>query len=316
MDISIIIPSYNKLSYLKTTLRALESLDFPKDSFEVVAVDDGSQEDDYSTIRPEQYNYQLRIIHHSSNRGRAAARNSGVRESQGWILAFLDDDMCVVPEFLKAHLRHHESRSGRVVIGNMQRSPEVPSTALVRYLDSRGVHKLKPGEPVPFRYFATGNVSLERELFSKVGLFDERFREFGGEDLELGYRLHKAGAEFCYETKAQSFRTDYRDILGLCRDMEVYGRWSLSLILETHPELGKMMKVHLIEPIRLRSEPLMITVEKISFHLAMWDLCGFTITLLARSLNRYFVPNILFDYLIMFYYAKGLHQAQIARRRE
>jgi len=188
VDVSIVIPTYNKLPYLRATLRSLRSLDYPQNSFEVVVVDDGSQDGTANYLSAGRFDFRFQTVSHETNQGRSAARNSGLRLAKGRVVVFLDDDMSVVPDFLHAHLHEHGQASKRVVLGNVRSTPEVTRTALVQYLDSRGVHKLKKGQQVPFRYFATGNVSAERDLLLEGGLFDERFKEYGGEELELGYR--------------------------------------------------------------------------------------------------------------------------------
>jgi glycosyltransferase involved in cell wall biosynthesis len=309
MEASIVIPTYNKLTRLKATLESLKTLDYSRECFEVVVVDDGSEDETASFLSGVGLDFQLRVFRHQSNQGRAAARNTGVRQARGRVVVFLDDDMEAAPELLMAHMRGHAEGHKMVVLGNVRRAPGVRSTALVRYLDSRGVHKLKPGQPVPFRYFATGNVSVERRLLMEVGLFDERFRKFGGEDLELGYRLDKAGARFVYAPQARSYRTDYRDVPGLCEAMVTYGEHSLPLIVKMHPELNKLVKAHLLEPAALFSEPFSMTVKKALFRLALCGPLGAFVVLLVRFSNPLYVPAILFDYLIVFHYLKGLSRS-------
>jgi GT2 family glycosyltransferase len=51
-------------------------------------------------------------------------------------------------------------------------------------------------------YFLTGNASVRREHLDRVGRFDENFTGYGHEDLELGYRLQKAGLTIAYEPNA------------------------------------------------------------------------------------------------------------------
>jgi glycosyltransferase involved in cell wall biosynthesis len=310
VDASIVIPTYNNVSHLRDTLESLENLEYPRECFEVVVVDDGSQDGTNSFLSGARFHFKLRHFHHLKNRGRAAARNTGVRQAGGRVVVFLDNDMKAAPELLTAHVSRHTDEHRLVVLGNVQRAPEVRPTALVRYLDSRGVHKLKPDEPVPFRYFVTNNVSLEREFLLAVGLFDERFHKFGGEDLELGCRLDKAGARFVYSPEARTYRTDYRDIPELCKAMVIYGESSLPIILETHPQLKVLVKAHLLEPVRLFSEPFFLTFKKASFRLALWRPWGPAAALLARFFNRLFVPATLFDYLILFHYLKGVRRSR------
>jgi glycosyltransferase involved in cell wall biosynthesis len=305
VDASIVIPTYNRLDHLKSTLESLKALDFPRGLFEVVVVNDGSGDGTGSFLSKAQFDFQVRVLRHERNRGRAAARNTGVRQARGRIVVFLDDDMEVAPGFLEAHLCKQGEGAKRVVIGNVSSSPKVTQTALIRYLDTRGVHKLKLGQSVPFRYFTTGNVSVERDLLLDVGLFDERFHEWGGEDLELGYRLSKAGADFAYVSEARSYQTDYREIPEFWAIIETYGECSLPIIVEKHPELKPLFKIHLLEPVFVISEPFVLSIKKVLFRLALWKPWRAIIAFLISVFNRLFVPAILFDYLILFYCLRG-----------
>jgi len=308
VDASIIIPAYNRRDRLEGTLRALEAIDYPQDAFEVVLVDDGSEDGTGRFFQQCSYPFQFHCLRHRVNRGRSAARNSGIRKARGRIVVFLDDDMQAVPNLLREHLNYHRNAYRTVVLGNIRYAPGIAATALIRYLDSRGVHKLRAGDPIPFRYFSAGNVSMDREFLIQAGLFDERFRSFGGEDLELGYRLSRNGARFVFSPSALAYRFDYRDIPATCRAMEVFGRESLPVLLQIHPGLGEMFALHRLgaadhrheeEPFLLRP-PILLSL--------FWSPWGAVARGMARALNHLRAPAVLFDYLILFHIIKGYRQ--------
>ena len=305
MDASIIIPAYNRRDRLQGTLQALEVLDFPRGAFEVILVDDGSMDGTSQVFGQRRYSFRFRCLRHDVNRGRSAARNSGVREARGRIVIFLDDDMKAVPKLLQEHMKHHRDGRRTVVLGNIRRAAEVPATALIRYLDSRGVQKLAAGEPIPFRYFSAGNVSMEREFLIQTGLFDERFRSFGGEDLELGYRLAQNSARFVFSPGALAYRFDYRNIPATCRAMEVFGRDSLPVLLQIHPGLGEMFRLHRLGSAGRRHEEKPFRMRSSLLLALFWPLWGTVARRVARVLNRLWAPAALFDYLILFHIIKG-----------
>jgi len=305
VDASIIIPAYNRRRRLEGTLRALEDLDYPRNAFEVILVDDGSEDGTGRFFQQRSYSFQFHCLRHSVNRGRSAARNSGVRKASGRIVVFLDDDMQTVPEFLRQHLNHYRDGERTVVLGNVHRAPEVPATALVRYLDSRGVQKLGPDDPIPFRYFSAGNVSMTRAFLVQAGLFDERFRSFGGEDLELGFRLAHNGARFVFSPNALAHRFDYRDIPATCRAMEIFGRDSLPLLLQIHPGLGEMFKLHRIGATDSRRKAGPFLVRSPFLRALFWQPWGAVAGGAARALNYLWAPAVLFDYLILFHILRG-----------
>jgi len=308
VDVSIIIPAFDRRDRLVGTLKSLEALDYSEDAFEVILVDDGSRDGTAQFFRQREYTFQFHCLQHPHNRGRSAARNSGVKKARGRIVVFLDDDMQAVPDLLREHLKHHRDGHRAVVLGNIRRAPQVTPTALIRYLDSRGVQKLQPGAPIPFRYFSAGNVSMEREFLLQTGLFDERFRSFGGEDLELGYRLSSNGARFVFAPGALTYRLDYRDISDLCRAMKIFGHDSLPIILRTHPQLGELFKLsndQLADHPRGRGR-LPLRPQLLRFFL--WSPWGAVVRGAARALNRFPAPSLLFDYLIFFSIMKGYQQ--------
>jgi glycosyltransferase involved in cell wall biosynthesis len=91
IDVSIVIPLYNKASYIKRVLECIEGQEFA--NWECIIVDDGSTDEsgkiamDFVSSRKEKWRYIRQ-----TNRGQAAARNSGIELSQGKYVAFLDAD--------------------------------------------------------------------------------------------------------------------------------------------------------------------------------------------------------------------------------
>lgn len=89
--ISVIVPVYNSANYLRETLNSIIHQTYRK--LEIIIIDDGSN--DGSEIICDQYaeiDNRVRVIHHNSNLGLSAARNSGLVELKGQIMMFLDSD--------------------------------------------------------------------------------------------------------------------------------------------------------------------------------------------------------------------------------
>ena len=98
---SVIVPTWNRPVELATCLRALVSLDYPADRYEVVVVDDGSDppvEPPRDLARP---GLRVRVLA-QPNRGPSAARNEGARAAEGEMLAFTDDDCAPDPGWLRS----------------------------------------------------------------------------------------------------------------------------------------------------------------------------------------------------------------------
>ena len=87
MKLSVVIPTHNRHEILKEALARLSATHFPKDEFEVIVVDDGSTDNTEEALKP--YLGRIRYIK-QQNQGRAAARNTGISEAKGELIAFND----------------------------------------------------------------------------------------------------------------------------------------------------------------------------------------------------------------------------------
>lgn len=105
-SISVVIPTYNKAPFLDLTLASYVHQTYK--NFELVLVDDGSTDDTREVVERHQPSLNLKYLH-QPNRGRAAARNTAIRQATGDILVFADDDRLASPEFLAAHAREFSS---------------------------------------------------------------------------------------------------------------------------------------------------------------------------------------------------------------
>jgi glycosyltransferase involved in cell wall biosynthesis len=101
--VSVIIPTYNRARYVVEAVESVFAQTF-KD-YEVIVVDDGSTDNTKQVLEP--YRGRIRYVR-QENRGLAAARNRGVREARGELVAFLDSDDCWEPRMLEGILKTFE----------------------------------------------------------------------------------------------------------------------------------------------------------------------------------------------------------------
>ena len=95
--VTIIVCTYNGEKYIKDCLDALIEQDYPKDKYEIIVVDDGSI-DKTNEIASK---YSVKVIKHEKNLGICSARNTGLRNANGTIVAYTDDDCIVKKGWLK-----------------------------------------------------------------------------------------------------------------------------------------------------------------------------------------------------------------------
>ena len=241
--LSVVLPTYDAPQLLAAALRSLSTQTYPPARAEIIVVDDGSPGNPEAVLRQYDGPLPLKPILLPAHEGRARTRNTGIRAAQGELIIFLDDDMTVDADFLSAHARFHQTWPGEVAIGDIRFGPRVTPSALTRYMETRGAQGFGDGDRLPFKCFVTGNSSLRREWLAEVGMFDEHFNAYGGEDLELGYRLHGAGACFRVARAAGSLHHRARPLKQTSELMYAYGKLSLPLLVEKHPELAPLLRL-------------------------------------------------------------------------
>lgn len=301
LSISVVIPTYNEPERLLAAVQSLALQDYPQQALEIIVVDDASPVFDPELYQQAAGPFALRVIRHPTNQGRARARNTGIRAASGELVLFLDSDMTVEPGFLRAHAQAHR-QAGTVAIGHIRFGPLIPASCLTRYLDSRGVHWLREGEEVPFKCFVTGNSSVRRDQLLRVGLFDEDFTAYGGEDLELGYRLHLDGAVFRFADRARSLHHHLRPFPQHCQLMYTYGQYSIPVLLAKYPALAPLLRLDFL------SGPF-YSFRRLFFQLSLLPLFYYPIRWAVKVSLRWYVPARCFDYLWWYNRTRGYLKA-------
>lgn len=225
-NISIILPTFNRLNRLKKVIAGLEKQTFPLDRFEVIVVSDGSTDgtDDY--LKSIQSPLQI-IPVFQTNQGVAATRNHGVENASGELLVFIDDDVFPIPEFLAEHLKAQEKQGDNtIVIGPMLTPPDFRLAPWVKWSQDRlneQYEAMLAGEwEATARQFYTGNTSLTRKIFVNYGGFDQNFRR--AEDVELAYRWDKHGVKFHFCPEAKGYHYEERSFQSWLAIPYAYGQ--------------------------------------------------------------------------------------------
>lgn len=222
MQLSVIIPTFNRADVLRRTLNLLSVQSLAKTEFEVIVVDDGSTDETPRLLEEWRIKNALNLkIHHQENSGQGVARNRGIEMARGEILVFLGDDMLPTPGLLEAHLKFHilHPEAEFVALGIVTWHPELRITRFMRWLETSGVQfkffDLKRDAETDFFRFYTANISLKKKFLNSER-FDPDFRGWGFEDAELGYRLAKKGMNLIYwpEAHVQHFHEISADSLA------------------------------------------------------------------------------------------------------
>jgi glycosyltransferase involved in cell wall biosynthesis len=186
-SVSVIVPVYNDPTGLRACLAGLERQTYPRERFEVIAVDNGSDEPVEHVVA----NFPGVRLAVESRPGPYAARNTGIALARGAVLAFTDADCVPTPTWITHGVREIVSTDGcGLVAGRIEQSFRVPKRptavelwARLNCFDQR--RNVEVG-----RFGATGNMFVVRDVVERVGVFPE---VFSGGDVILGRRISAAG---------------------------------------------------------------------------------------------------------------------------
>ena len=169
--ISLIIPTYNRLPYLKNCLRALKKQKFK--NFEIIVVNDGSNDGTGNFLDSEK---NLKVIQHKKNLGPSISRNDGAGFASADILVFTDDDCEPEENWLLEIVQSFKDSDfifGRTVYVRANYEGNFPER-IVQNPDA-----LWP---------MANNLAFKKNVFKKLGGFDSYFDKFHNEDSELAIR--------------------------------------------------------------------------------------------------------------------------------
>lgn len=198
-SVGIVVPTKNRPEALARCVRSLAELDYPRDRFEVVVVDDGGSAPVLPGIEAPARGIALRVVE-TTGRGPAAARNLGAAAVGGSLLAFTDDDCVVEPGWLRALTEAHDESPQALVGGRIENGlPGNPFSAASHDLVEFLYEEYHPGAP---EFFCSNNMAVPRDRFLALGGFDESFPEAAGEDRDLCDRWRLAGGTLRYAPEA------------------------------------------------------------------------------------------------------------------
>jgi glycosyltransferase involved in cell wall biosynthesis len=205
-EISVVIPTYNRLDRLRYVIPALLRSDLRADQYELVVADSNSN-DGTAEYLAEIAREHPNVRHlPGPYTGRAMARNAGIDAARADIVLFTDADIVASPDLLSRHLERHKSHLGIAVVGLELQvgSYEEYEKLRDRPYERRPLHP-NSRKRLSWLYFLTGNASVRRDDLIRLGKFDESFTGYGHEDLELGYRIEADGMKILYEPRAVNY---------------------------------------------------------------------------------------------------------------
>ncbi|MBE9190691.1 glycosyltransferase [Gloeocapsopsis crepidinum LEGE 06123] len=191
--VSVIIPVFNDNQRLKTCLEALENQTYPKNLYEVIVIDNGSDE----SIKKVVETFGQTFATYESQPGSYAARNKGISIAKGEIIAFTDSDCIPTQNWLETGVNHLLSIPNcGLVAGKIEiffKNPNRP-TAVELYDSVTFLQQKRYVEQE--KYGATANLFTTEKILKQVGVFDSKLKSGG--DVEWGRRVYSYGYSLFY----------------------------------------------------------------------------------------------------------------------
>ena len=233
----MIVPTHGRPRLVGETLHSLARQSVEPGIFEVIVVMDGPDAATRELLERDPP-IGCRLIENPSTLGPGVARNRGAQAAEGRFLLFLDDDMVAGARLVAAHLAAQRAEPLVVTIGSIVLTASRRPDGFTRYFEqtwSRRYRQFGDGSRIPgWRDCYGGNLCVPRDLFLGVGGFDPEVPR--SHDVELGYRLARAGATFAFVPEAESRERSERSFAVTASHFEraAAGEWKL---YERHPAI-------------------------------------------------------------------------------
>jgi GT2 family glycosyltransferase len=305
--VSIVVPTFRNPGPLSETLASLRALEYPPARYEIVVVDDGSNDGTAGAVEALKGGKPPAVRYHEQPRaGAAAARNQGARLASGEILIFVDDDMLVPPGLIARHLEALRRHAPAAISGFREFAPELAaqlgSTPFGRFRlaveprqewgeryerdieESGGNCRPHPGG------LTANDLAVRRDDFFRIGGFDEEFPYAGYEDQDFAVRAGLAGLACLVDYDLVAWHNDRRLTLREFGERQRRGAMTSVLLASKYPERYRDRTLFREnEPIRGADRPL-VAAKKLVKWLLSKPLGTAGLFALVAVLER-FAPN-------------------------
>ena len=209
--ISVILCTYNRDKYIYNVLKSVAENDYPHDQYEIVLVNNNSTDGTENECRRFQADYpDIRFRYFlETNQGLSYARNCGIRNAQGDLLAYVDDDATVNPEYLRTYsdfFTHHPEAvaAGGPILPVYETEEPEWMTHYTRQLITGKLFLGNNQREFPRGAFpGGGNACYRKSVFDTVGLFNVELGRkgnslIGAEEKDLFDKMTTHSMHFFY----------------------------------------------------------------------------------------------------------------------
>lgn len=255
---SIVIPTYNRPERLVACLQSIAELDYCRDRFEVIIVNDGSTTPIDPVVAPFQQ-LNLTLIT-QPNSGPATARNTGATAAKGKFLVFTDDDCMLLPDYLTVlEARFAETPDSLIGGRTLNALPNnIYSTASQLLIDY--LYEYFNTDITRSSFFASNNFAMPSDRFRVLGGFDTSFPLAAGEDREFCDRWLFHGDRMGYAPDVQIYHAHNLALQTFWRQHFNYGRGAFCF-----RQVREKRSQNQVAPDRIKVEPLRFYFDLVTY---------------------------------------------------
>ncbi len=261
IQISVIVPTYNRPRELRLCLEGFAAQTAPQESFEVIVIDDGSEESMESLVA--EFTASMNVVFRRiGNSGPSAARNLAIDTAAAPLLLLYDDDLCPLPGMISCCLGFHAEHpaEGHAALLWFRPDESIRNDTLVEAVFPR-MYPFPPG-PANWGTFWSGSLTCKKTIF-RFGRFSEQFRAL--EDMELEIRLRSCiDLEVNFERRPMGLYTRPLTFAQFLRRSYQFGYYDYCLV-RAHPGIWLRDPSYpdgdLVNPLELAS--LMSTIKSL-----------------------------------------------------
>ncbi|MCH8539317.1 MAG: glycosyltransferase family 2 protein [Opitutales bacterium] len=200
--VSVIIPVFENPEGIQALLEALASQTYPRDSFEVLVVDNGSRDATPATVAafPPTAFSSLRLLEEKTVQGSYAARNKALGEAIGAVVAFTDADCRPVSQWLEAGVETLLAEKADLAGGRVSFTFAKENPNAAEKIDSRTNMQME-ADILHRKITKTANLFVRKKVFEEIGFFNAGLRSGG--DVEWTRKATTAGYLLVFASEAE-----------------------------------------------------------------------------------------------------------------
>lgn len=213
---SVIIPAFNASSTLALCLESITRLDYPSEKLEIIVIDNGSTDNSAEIAQK----FDVKLLAETTIQSSYAARNKGIREAKGELIAFTDADCIVTPGWLKYLVAYWDDETIGCFAGEIEAYQ--PESLVEKFSDREGILRQRCTLDSPYLpYPQTANAAYRKLVFDQVGLFIPEMTSGG--DADIAWRMQRQiGLKIRFVPEALVYHKHRTSLQGLYNQYHRY----------------------------------------------------------------------------------------------